>query len=252
MPVRKEGSVGDRMVYGSILALVNNVMWAMYAASDSLESKLFFFIVNGVSFVCQICYSILYIHYAEGKKSVQALRLVLASCVVALIMAALVPSMVMTQRWSSTWVGVLAASFLVSTHIVSAWDMLMVMKRKQIIYIDRVITTSCSLIDECIWTAYGFKSAPINFYALLAIFGNIWRRFGAYQTWIGRLVNKSPECSGEDESLYIVLGVPRTIDERSRKPPTNDPSNRRPKAQPLYLVASIRSFMIWQHFVIQS
>lgn len=123
IPVWKEGSVGDRMVYGSLLAFVNNVMWAMYAASDSLESKLYFFIVNGVGLVFQICYNILYIYYAEGKKSIQAFILLLASYVVALVMAALVPWMVMTQRWSSTWVGVLAASFGVSIHIASAWDM---------------------------------------------------------------------------------------------------------------------------------
>ncbi|XP_040257220.1 bidirectional sugar transporter SWEET4-like [Aegilops tauschii subsp. strangulata] len=168
IPVWKEGSVGDRMVYGSLLAFVNNVMWAMYAASDSLESKLYFFIVNGVGLVFQICYNILYIYYAEGKKSIQAFILLLASYVVALVMAALVPWMVMTQRWSSTWVGVLAASFGVSIHIASAWDMLMVIKRKeQIIYIDRIITVSFSLAAACIWTVYGFKSATVNLYVLV-------------------------------------------------------------------------------------
>ena len=40
--------------------------------------------------------------------------------------------------------------------------------------------------------------------------------------------------------VLIKLGVPRTIDERSLKPPVNSPSNQRPKARPLYLVASVQ------------
>src|SRR4051812_18658916 len=103
------------MVYASLLAFLNNVMWAMYAASDSFRSKLFFFIVNGVAFVCHIFYSVVYIYYAEGRKCIRAL-LLFAFCGVAFLMAMLVPSMVMTQRWSSNWVDVLAATSGVSVH----------------------------------------------------------------------------------------------------------------------------------------
>ncbi|KAE8791062.1 hypothetical protein D1007_34501 [Hordeum vulgare] len=125
-PVFKEGSVGDRMVYGNLLAFLNNVMWAMYAASGSPHTKLFFFIVSGMGFVSQISYAVVYIYFSEGQKQFKALVLLSASCVLALIVAALVTSEVMTQRWSGTWVHVLAAASALSIHMFSSYDMVSV------------------------------------------------------------------------------------------------------------------------------
>ena len=123
IPVWEEGSVGDRKVYGHVLAFFNSVMWTLYASTD-LPNKLLLFIVSGMGILVHFSYTTFYITFAERTKRRHAIFILSAFLVFALITAVLVASMVLiTHRWSSIFVDVIASIFGASTQIVPAYDL---------------------------------------------------------------------------------------------------------------------------------
>jgi hypothetical protein len=117
-----EGSVGDRRVYENLIPLFSNLMWALYT-SVSHPYKPFFFIASGMGFVAQLICVFVYIYFAKGKKQTHALLLSLAVTAIALIITLLVAWMVLPDRWSSTFIDVIASVSGASVHIVPLFDL---------------------------------------------------------------------------------------------------------------------------------
>ncbi|XP_037482036.1 bidirectional sugar transporter SWEET4-like [Triticum dicoccoides] len=172
IPVWKEGSVGDRKAYAHLFAFFNSVMWTLYASTD-LPSTLLFSIISGMGIVVHFFYINFYIYFADGKKRVQTLGLSFTFCDAAFIMAELVASMVLiSHRWSSTFVHVFAAVSGASTQIVPTYDLvIIVMNYRQINNINPIIMAVISLFSACTWTVtwtpYGFMSVPVNPYVVV-------------------------------------------------------------------------------------
>ncbi|KAM3373442.1 hypothetical protein ACQJBY_020082 [Aegilops geniculata] len=168
IPVWEKGSVGDRKVYGHVLAFFNSLMWTLYASAD-LPDKLLLFVVSGMGIVVHFSYTTFYITFAERTKRRHAVFILSVFLVVALITALLVAAMVLiSHRWSSTFVNVMASISGASTQIVPAYDLVMViMKTKQVNDKNPLIMAVISLLSACTWAPYGFMTVPVNLYVVV-------------------------------------------------------------------------------------
>uniref|UniRef100_N1R345 Bidirectional sugar transporter SWEET n=1 Tax=Aegilops tauschii TaxID=37682 RepID=N1R345_AEGTA len=171
-PILKEGSIGDRMVYAHLFAFFNSVMWSLYASTD-LPNKLLLFIISGMGIIAHFFYINFYIKFAKGKKRMEALVLLFTVSMVSVIMIVIVLSMVLTHRWSSTFVNVIASTSGASTHIVPIYDLVMVIMSKKINNMNPMIMALVSLFSASSWTAYGFISVPMNLYIVVPNFMGI-------------------------------------------------------------------------------
>ncbi|KAM0895468.1 hypothetical protein ACQ4PT_023803 [Festuca glaucescens] len=124
-PVWNDGSVGDGTVHAYLVAMFNSVMWALYAASSLPAGTLPFFYINEVGVLLQLVYIIFYLGFAtEEKQRRHDLVLLLAVDAVCVMMTALVYFMVMvTHRWSVTFVAVIASAFGASMHVIPLFDL---------------------------------------------------------------------------------------------------------------------------------
>lgn len=157
-PISEEGSVGDRTVYRYLIAMLNNVAWALYAAASGSGA---FFYINLFGVSLQIFYIVFYLWFAIDMKHKVAGILFLASIVMSAVMTALVHYMVINIRF----VAAIASVFGGFIQAVPLFDLGMVMWSKRVEDISS-IKPFISLCSASTWTAYGRMVVPINYYVM--------------------------------------------------------------------------------------
>ncbi|KAM0869950.1 hypothetical protein ACQ4PT_040344 [Festuca glaucescens] len=163
-PIVNAQSVGNRTVYGHVVMMLSGAAWGLYALPDWPKTR-YSVAINGICFVLQLVYVMVFIRHADGMTRWTAVVLLLVALIVTGALTWMVVVKVMLRgEWEISFIAPIASTISCVGYVAVGLDIVAVVRSEDVANMDPLLEVLLNMLNASAWVYFGYLSTPIDHY----------------------------------------------------------------------------------------